>query len=847
MSHPIILSTNLVLRTDRQSFSGGGGAMMVSPGGSASTRDRTGKAAFAAMMTMTGLPVGYAESTRILTNSELWQAYRLCPDVRSSIETTVRKISTRNWAVKPRLDPSDPQYEMALGVAAQAETFLGSPNKDGETWQVVWSKAIRDLLVYDAFAIEHVFDKRGRLEELVVLHGGNVNPQEDPYQRLMGYCQLTPNGAPIYLEPEQVLYANLFPNTTAPGGTPLIETLITEITSLMRQSNHVMRDFDSDEVPPGVLVLIGIAGEAAKRAAADFQQKKGRDDKLRIITVQDPTSQGARWVQMTPSNKDMDMTEVVKEVRRTVWRLFGVKPVSMGDTEATPRATAEVQAVSEEGSLIEPILELLEGLINTRTMPLVVGEPELAKLVYFSYDWEQKYLPEQELKQAQADASDFDRGTMTVNEVRERRGRAPVENGDVPLVKTGAGYVPLSSVVMGQATPEGVSEPDAGQDAGTAPGETEGDGEPENGAPGTIGNARPKVGQRYRPTPAMHRYKPPRDVPFVLLRSACGCSECEPRVVYAHRSTLPSEWQPDGKFKGYRTLDLSRLGDQLLKYSSEVTPLYRRARMDTVAAVRSYLGDGKIDNQEIIPLTGRIRDILETLHVNWRMVTEDIYRVASKVGRDAAVQFQGAAVAQDWEVRGARYCDKAMGYLVAQGGLVKDLSDSLIQLLVSAVRCRPGSDVTRIRERLTRAWTDGRAVEDDVVALIDGSIDTGALLGSVRHVFDSNQFRIANWQGKLVELSNETLLSGLAEQPSVTDANGNTTPPEEWWYDWCSVGDNARCPTCVTEGTMSFRPVSQMKIQPGGETECRGKCRCVLTFWLASEVKNGTAVSLSNL
>ena len=56
-----------------------------------------------------------------------------------------------------------------------------------------------------------------------------------------------------------MIYLRLYPNTSGPEGTPLIESLVNEIITMLRQSEHVMLQVDANEIPPGILVLTGIA------------------------------------------------------------------------------------------------------------------------------------------------------------------------------------------------------------------------------------------------------------------------------------------------------------------------------------------------------------------------------------------------------------------------------------------------------------------------------------------------------------------------------------------------------------------------------------------------------------
>jgi len=829
------------------------------------TRDRQGVAAFTNVIEA-ALPFRYVEQNRFLTNSELWQVYKVCGEVRACIDAIVRLISTWDWGMYPTIDPSDDRYEKALEIAETTRRFLSGPNTDGETWQEWLSKLCRDALVFDTLVSECVSDTRGKLVELVALRGGDVVPVYDVKQRLQGYQQSNPLGKVVNFEPDQLLYMNLHPNTTSPGGVPLIESLINEVITMMRQSKHIMQAFDADEIPPGILLLAGLAGKAAERAVASLRQMKGQDHKLRVLTTNNPQGIAANWVELRHKPKDLDMKDLVREVKRTVWRVFGVKPVTMGDTEATPRATAEVQVDAQDSGLIRPFLELFEQKINMRVIPLVVGDPALASLVAFEFDLGVRLTTKQELEQAQRDASDMDRGALTINERRADRGLPPVEYGDVPLVKVGGGYSTLEAVVeaalAAEATePAEPGAPEDGEDGGD--GADEGDGKPKAGDPkeddAAPGEADPeeekaklvRVGQaigraraggavithrgRVLPyLPRARRTPPPSARPaqrWARLPLAYG-SACEPDAVVrdVRSSDLPSDWQPEGKFKGYRTLDLGALGDAITAYQREVSPLYRQARIDAVAAIRSFLGDGKITNEELPRAMAKVRDILDGLASKWSMATAPLYRRAGKVGRDAAVKFTTHQVVTDWETRSNAYHERAMGYLSGDRGLISDLRAQINELLLVSVR--------------TKAIAQGRA-EDDPTAIVEG-IDVPMLLGAVRQIFDRNEFRTANWGGKLVELANDLTTAGMQEGSGTAVSSDGTTKSVNWYFEWVSVGDGVMCPTCSTEGRAGFRPVSSMRLQPGGATECAARCRCVLTFWTEDEVKAGKATKLSN-
>lgn len=840
-----------VLYVDAHRYRGRSG-VLTETGNSVQVRERQGKASFSVLATG-AVPIRYAEQQRLLTNQELWAAYRTCGEIRACVDAIVREICTWDWGVESAVDPKDPRYERAMTIAADAQTFLKGPNKDGEPWEVLVSKMCRDLLVYDSMAAEHVLDRKGKLVEIVALRGCDVLQDIDQYQRLLGYRQQNAIGGAVYFDPQQILYMNLFPNTTAPGGLPLIESLIYETMTLLNQSRHLMLAMDSDEVPPGILVLAGIAGTAADRAVESIRNMKGQDHKLRVLTTNNPGGLSANWVELRHTPKDLDMLGVVKEVRRTVWRVFGVKPVSMGDTEATPRATAEVQVTAQDSGLISPILEQLQALINARTLPLVVGDPALAALVRFKFNMELKSKAKDLLDDARKDASDFDRGILTVNERRAIRKLAPVEGGDVPLVKSGAGYLRLVDV---SAAPE--EEEEAGETEGmegeteeeegaeSEPGEGKAGGKKEDG--GGVEDPEAGTSEDEAPADAKPRARKalvarkkakkravepvPVGKPLVLLSarpwsllSILVGSDHEPTSAYQQRSDLPSDWQPSGKFKGMRTLDLPALGEQITRYGREVAPLYLRAKLEVTADVRASLKDGKVANEELPALLGRVNTALDKLAVDWSDVTQPIYRGAARLGRDAAVHFSGVQVVEDWQARGDTYHVRATNYLVQQKGLIADIRQQVTEVILGMARAK-------------------RAVDADPTAVLEG-VDVALILGTIRRIFDSEEYRISNWSGRLVELANEIFQSGMGESMLVAAPDPATDTAFEWWFEWVSVEDAARCPTCTNQGTKGFRPISQMTVQPGGNTECRGRCRCVLVYWTAEEVKTGKAISLA--
>lgn len=782
-----------------------------------------------------GVTIGEHFEDQILTSEMRLQAWRRCSDVRAAIDAHVRVISTWDWLVEPAVEADDPRYDQAVEIASQVYSFLSAPNDNGETWQDLCSLAVRDLLIDDALAMEKVRNGRGQLVEVVAIPGGSIIPRRSPTNRLLGYRQFEVEGPSF--KPDDLLYMNLFGCTSRIGGNPLMDALVVEIMALMQSNEHIMHAFSSDEIPPGIAVIGGLAKKAAERAIDEIRNAAGNDKRLHVLASENPQGIEAKWIEFRKTMKEMDLANVVHEVRRTIWRVFGVKPVTMGDTEATPRATAEVQVSAEDSDMTRPILEGLAAKVNMDLVPAIVGDDELASLVRFCFDLEADESAEEYAARQTAAATQMDHGVLTLNEWRAANGRPSLgEAGDVPLLKQGNLYVPLDAVLgLGEYEEEEEEEEENLTDEEGQDDEDQGAVDEDEARSRTrqlkrrsreriIVRAQPVHGPRRR-----FRYSLLGPTSRQVVRRnqirddqqhECGPSCLHGRARPMLRADgLPSDWQPNGRFEGYRTLDLRDLGGAIIEYRRRVAPSYRDTRSEIVGEFVSVLEDGKLSERERQRLITAIQAHLDSLAANWSMLTEDLYIDVAEQGDRAVKRFSGYSPSTSARDFGLRAHSQAMNYLTAHDGLVGQLRAELTEL------------VLQLQAGLAARTTDDLAAEASAAA--------GAII-------DRNEHRIDNWGGRLVLYGNERVMEGLQETGTVVDTDGGQPKTAEWMAEWVSVGDKVMCATCEREGLAGFRPLSALPTVPGGATECRARCRCVLVFWTRDEVNNGTAESLTN-
>lgn len=862
-----------------------------------------------------------AGQERWLTYSEMWTIYRRVPDVRAAVDSIVRRIATWNWLVEPTVDVASDEYEALLDEAETVRRFLATPNTDGETWQEVWTKAGTDLLVFDQCAIEQVRGKASsKLVELVAVRGSTVTPKEDEFGRLQGYEHCPGEdgigtGKTTAFKPDELLFLRLYPTTAGPLGTSLIESIVDEVLTLLAAAKHVLSAYSVDEIPPGILVLTGIAGQAADRAKADLSEMRGDDHKIRVITSPDPTNAGARWVELRRTMKDLELRDVIGDIRRIIWRVFGVLPIEMGVTEAIPRATAEVQLEVGTSHLVNPILELIEAKVNARIVPLLVKPANVGKIA-FRFDRDAKLSEEDKKRLAERLEIAVKAGIMTRNEARAELGLPPVEGGDV-LTVDGAPKT-LAQIIAepeeeepedpeDPEDPDDPTDPDGGEpadggeevededtagtvsddEAGEASEEDDAPGEAERSAKGPLCRREDETQQEciarvVRILAGENPSKPQsvlvaeafdtcakacgdargaepegdRRAPVRAVEDPCPCGHphqnlpanwghaptlvaegkisaalalaMDAELHFRREQRLPSEWQDPSIFKGRRVLNLPKLGDAIARYARQTRPLWHGARDKVLAKVAAaYDRDrGGFTAEAAADLLRDVDETLDALAVQWKVTTEPDYIEAARLARDAAADWTGDADAvADYRDRAIEYQSRAMGYLTGDDGPIRAVRDAVKDVIRQGTRARPSGPVqTRGPEGIAEEKANALIEEARMLAIAEGA-------------FAANEYRIFNWAGKLNDLSNETLTRGLEAVSKAEGVKGHV----EWWAEWCYVGDERTCRTCEVEGVQGFRPLSQMPLRPGGDTECRARCRCVLVFWRKDEVDSGTA------
>ena len=137
---------------------------------------------------------------------------------------------------------------------------------------------------------------------------------------------------------------------------------------------------------------------------------------------------GSKFVESTKTMKDMDMSEGDNRYRDKILSAFGVPKSVLGVTEAgSSRADAEAKNYAFQEFTVKPKLIMLTEYLTEFFLPIV--SPSDVNKYYFTFN---NPTPESKEQQLNEDKTSLNNSAyMTVNEVRAKRGLAPIDGGDV--------------------------------------------------------------------------------------------------------------------------------------------------------------------------------------------------------------------------------------------------------------------------------------------------------------------------------------------------------------------------------------------------------------------------------
>ncbi len=396
--------------------------------------------------------------------------------VRAAINHRRVQVSQSEWSVAP-IDPAD---EFDPTLQAEIELMLLHPNNKQKSFRELIEPVIEDILVLDRGVIEKEITVGGLPNALHLVNGADVRTRpmwsgeaSDPrYEWWPGNVFVS------NLLDTQIILMMANPTSWRVDGYSPLEALKHTI-----DADLAARDFNTRMVkqtsPNGILNLgenVGANVVDSFRVYWD-SEVAGKKQMGIIGGVKNP-----EFMNLGQSARDMQYMQWQVYLLRKIAAVFGIAPQDLGITFDVNRANATTQQELSEDRGLKPLLRLIEdqmnvkviadfarleakrmhsrGDIDMKTLRMAVALSHVnprdhsdifvklhaANVINLAFRFRMKSA-----KNAR-DQADFNRYALagfpwrTVNETRADNGSEPVEGGDIIVVMTPVGPMPLEMI-----------------------------------------------------------------------------------------------------------------------------------------------------------------------------------------------------------------------------------------------------------------------------------------------------------------------------------------------------------------------------------------------------------------
>jgi len=276
------------------------------------------------------------------------------------------------------------------------------------------------------------FDREGRLCGLRVLDPACVTPMIEEITGELWYVVTRTDGATEYLHSWYVLAMH---HMSLDGATAI------RLTDVLRGTVSYSDDVKtfSLESAKGVsrgliLEFPGSFGEGKRARAVEEMLKLYRKSGGQVIALES----GMKATRLDGSPFDQQLIDVERITRARVATVYNLPPHLLGETADTTGSTIEQQNIEFLTLTMQPIVQMWEEELNYKLLTVRERKEGYA----FRFDVEAFLRADSATLGARHQAA-IRCGEITVNELRAKAHRPPVEGGDVPLVSKDLAPVPM--------------------------------------------------------------------------------------------------------------------------------------------------------------------------------------------------------------------------------------------------------------------------------------------------------------------------------------------------------------------------------------------------------------------
>jgi len=389
-------------------------------------KDQIAKSSHALIDDMPDHKKQYRDREISISYEDMWKMYLRNEWIRACVDKITKAVtSTKLYAVaRNESDVESPQVKEHIQTI---QNLIDDPNTGLESFSDIRREILRDILIYDAGAMEIVYDDKGEVAELYSLSGSRVRLIVDEHGNFYDENQayfLKPydefKQKPVIFARNELIYFVSNPKSGSVYGLSPLESLYYAVLNDLNASKYNSDFFSNNAEASGILGLEGLNWTEMLKFKNYWKREiEGKSHKVAMVNGR-PT-----WTPMNMSNRDMQFLEYQRWLLCKIMAVYGMQPVVLGVIDPT---TGKLNSA-----------EQMEAFKNDTLKPLLSMECyQLTKvLVQQGFGFDDVIIESEsvditdEVSSTSIAVNLVGSGIITVNEARKMYfGLDPIEGGD---------------------------------------------------------------------------------------------------------------------------------------------------------------------------------------------------------------------------------------------------------------------------------------------------------------------------------------------------------------------------------------------------------------------------------
>ncbi len=349
-------------------------------------------------------------------------------DFASAVEIKIRNI-----------DASKPASPTKLHVL---QDYMTRPNPQ-DSWLQFKLALFRDLVTIGWAAVEIEKDQDGGVANLWTLDSAKLYIDFDEQGVIQGYDMMDARGMPIHGPdgthawlPDEVIFYRLNPVTYSRYPASRISQLYVLGVIEDMMMSFIGSRFTESNIPFGMLDLGDVSPKELDTAINYWNAQVKRNHRI-IVTGSKGT--GSKYYNFGYHLKDLEATNLLSAIRGQIMGIMGVTANELGESQDINKSNGYNLSFTFKKRAVEP---LLNEFCATTTKRLIYERLNYRDVEMY-YD---EIDSRDELLQAQIDDTYLKSGVVTINQVRNRKGLPSIEGGDMAMIETSTGAIPVDMV-----------------------------------------------------------------------------------------------------------------------------------------------------------------------------------------------------------------------------------------------------------------------------------------------------------------------------------------------------------------------------------------------------------------